>query len=69
MEGYWKATSISGRVYGLFKVEKSGKTYRYRDGVWAEDNAAYSKFGWDDDYDHISEEEAMQTMEEMNRGK
>lgn len=72
MEGFWKATSISGKVYGLFRVEKSGdwyKTYRYRDGAWVADDEVYFKFGWDDDYDHITDAEAKQIMEAMDRAE
>lgn len=69
MEGYWKATRISGEIYGLFKVVKSGswyKTYRYNSGDWARDDDAYFEFGIDDDYDHISEVEAQKIMKELD---
>ena len=66
MLGYWKATNISGEIYGLFKVERSGiwyQTYRYQHGEWVRDDDAYYAFGVDDDYDHIAEEEAREIRE------
>ena len=68
MEGYWKATSINGEVYGLFLVEKYGdgyKAYRYKNGKWVLNDVVLSKLGWDDDYDDISETEAKKLMKEM----
>lgn len=66
MEGYWKKTTISGRIVGLFKVEETEDgyaTYRYKDGSWNRDDNSCYEFSWDDDFDPISEDEAKKIME------
>ena len=72
MEGFWKATNISGEIYGVFKVEKTRswyRTYRYQNGDWVRDDDVFYEFGWNDDYDDISEEEAKASMKAMDHAE
>ena len=72
MEGFWKATIISGEIYGVCKVEKTRswyRTYRYQNGDWVRDDDVFYEFGWNDDYDDISEEEAKAIMKAMDHAE
>ncbi len=66
---YWKRESIiDGSLIALFKIEETSyemSGFIYRDGEWEEHNSIVAKAGWDDDYDHISREEAEEIIEKL----
>ena len=64
MDGYWVKRYISGRVGMVLKVINGYDMYAYRNGEWVLTNKTYT-LGWDDDWDHVSEEEAMWAAEEL----
>lgn len=56
----------------MFKVEKTRswyRTYRYQNGDWVRDDDVFYEFGWNDDYDDISEEEAKAIMKAMDHAE
>ena len=64
MDGYWVKRYITGRVGMVLKVINRYDMYVYRKGEWVLTNKTYP-LGWDDDWDHVSEKEAMWAAEEL----
>lgn len=63
-EGYWTSIGLDGKIFRLFKVDDRFDTYRYDRGEWVKLDRM-PKFGWEIDYDYISEEEAMEIINKM----
>lgn len=60
--GYWiKESLFDGRVIAVYKVEHDYNTKYYKNGEWHSCPTKW-ELGVDDDYDNVSEEEALSAL-------
>ena len=60
--GYWiKESLYDGEVLATYRVTNDYNTEYYKDGKWHH-CATKWELGVDDDYDHVSEEEALRAL-------
>ena len=61
-DGFWICRNISGEILEVLRVENEVDEFVYRDGEWVVSDRFHYELGMDDDWDSVSEEEALEAL-------
>ena len=63
-EGYWVRTSIDGEVLAVYRADPDYHDFVYNTKLkmWVELENSKAEFGVDDDYEKVTEEEALEAL-------